>query len=355
MKYVVRVCACVAVIMGAWLLHPSSAHAAEGFNVITSPLPIKISTAPGKTVKTELRIKNQGDNPEGIKVGLMKFGATGTSGTPDIYDLGAKDTYGSWVHFAPQQFTAQPGVWNSITMTINVPSDAALGYYLAVTYSPAHQPGVPDTTTLKGSVATLILLEVKTSNEKRDLQLVSFTASHTLYEYLPATFNVKLRNDGNIFISPSGNIFINRGQSQIGTLDLNDAGGSVLPGTYRVFNVPWKDGFPRYQERLVNGKPIPDSHDVPKQSLHWDFTQVNKFRFGKYSAKLLVVYDNGTNDVPMEASVSFWVLPWKIMLVLLVILALVGFGVYTVARSAFGKARSGVGKIKRRGKHEKKE
>lgn len=337
--------------MGALLvLHPAHSAAAAGFNVITSPLPIKITTQPGKSVQTELRIKNQGDQPEGIKVGLMKFGAVGTDGTPDIFNLTSKDTYASWVHFSPQQFTAQPGVWYSINMTIDVPSDASLGYYLAVTYSPANQPGLPQTTTLKGAVATLVLLEVKTPNEKRDLQLVSFTSKHKLYEYLPATFDVKLHNSGNIYLAPSGNIFINRGSAAVGTLDFNDAGGSVLPNINRVFSVPWNDGFPHYVDKMVNGKPVPDSHDVPEQNLKWDFTQASKFRIGHYTAKLLVVYDNGTTDVPLEATVGFWVLPWKLLLVLLAVLLLVGFGIFTVLRSTIRKASGGVSRLKQHAK-----
>jgi hypothetical protein len=353
MKRVLWGAASVAVLMmGAWFLfRPTSASAApEGFNVITSPLPIKIATSPGKTIQTELRIKNQGTQAEGIKVGLMKFGATGSSGTPDLYSLTPKDTYASWVHFSPQQFTAQPDVWNSITMTINVPADAGLGYYMAVTYSPAAQPGVPDTTSLKGAVATLVLLEVKTPNEKRTLQLVNFSATHELYEYLPANFTVKLHNSGNIYLSPAGNIFVERGQTAVDTLDFNDAGGSVLPNSNRVFTVPWNDGFPHYTERLVNGKPVPDKHDVPKQNLTWNFTQISKFRIGKYTAKLLVVYNNGKTDVPLEAAVSFWVLPWKLLLVLLVVVGLIGFGIFSLVRSAVRRTRSGVGRIKQHAK-----
>jgi hypothetical protein len=334
-------------LFGASLLwHPTlvSAAALPGFNVITSPLPIKISTAPGKTVQIQLRIKNQGSQAEGIKVGLMKFGATGSSGTPDLYNLTPQDTYASWVHFSPQQFTAQPGVWNNITMTINVPTSAALGYYLAVTYSPAAQPGVPDATELRGAVATLVLMNVNTTNEKRTLQLVNFSTSHKLYEYLPTTFSIKLHNSGNIYLAPAGNIFVQRGGTTIDTLDFNDAGGSVLPSSNRVFSVPWNDGFPLYVEKLVKNKPVPDKHDVPEQTLKWNFTQANKFRFGEYNARLLVVYNNGTNDVPLEAVVSFWVLPWKLLLVLLAVLALIGFGVFSFVRSIVRKARRGGGK-----------
>jgi hypothetical protein len=39
-----------------------------------------------------------------------------------------------------------------------------------------------------------------------------------------------------------------------------------------------------------------------------------------------MVYDNGTRDVPMEAYVSFWVVPWRVLGILLLILLFVGIG-----------------------------
>ncbi len=331
----------VVLITTVFLAPPATAEAAEGFNVITSPLPVKIVTQPGKTVETELRIKNQSNLPEGIKVGLMRFGATGESGQPNLFDLTPKDTFASWVHFSPAKFIAQPNVWNTIKMTINVPSDAGLGYYLAVTFSPSNQPGGRDVTNLKGSAATLILLDVKSPNEKRSLKLVDFSTDHKLYEYLPSTFRIKLHNDGNIYLPPSGNIFIQRGNSVIDTLDFNAAGGSVLPQSNRVFNLPWKNGFPHYVDVLKNSKPVNDKHGQPKQSLRWDFTQVNKLRFGKYTAKLLIAYDDGVHDVPIESTLSFWVIPWKIILFLLVIVAIIGFGIFTLLRSITRRVRPG--------------
>lgn len=333
---------------GIALMTPApSVSAAEGFNVITSPLVIKIATEPGKTVEASLRIKNQNTKPEGIKVGLMKFKGNGTTGQPDLLDISSKDTFASWVSFTPSQFTAQPGVWNTVKMTIKIPSDASLGYYLAVTFSPANQPGVPDVTNLKGSAATLVLLDVKNGDEKRSLKLVDFSIDHKLYEYLPTNFNVKVRNNGNIYIPPAGNIFITRGDKTVDTIDFNVAGGSVLPDSTRVFKLPWASGFPVFKDRLVDGKPVTDSHGKLKQDLKWNFAEANKFRFGKYTAKLLIAYDDGQRDVPIESTLTFWVIPWKLLLLVLVILALVGYGVFTLGREFFRKARQGVGKYHR--------
>ncbi len=348
MKQVLRGFAVALLVMGGCALwQPASASAADGFNIITSPLPIKLATAPGKTVETEMRIKNQGSQAETIKVGLMKFGATGENGQPDLFDLSPKDTYASWVHFSPAEFVAEPNVWKTVKVTIDVPPEASLGYYLAITFSRATQVKQKNVSSVKGAVATLVLLDTKTGNEKHQLQLLNFSASHGFYEYLPAQFTIKLRNTGNIYISPVGNIFIQRSNKPVDTLDFNAAGGSVLPASNRVFTVPWSNGFPVFKDRLVNGKPDPGKNGQPKQDLKWDFTHLNKLRIGRYTAKVLVVYDNGKQDVPLEAAVNFWVIPWKILLGMLVIVVLLGYGLFSLARSAARKTRGGVSKYRR--------
>ncbi|MFO0781632.1 MAG: hypothetical protein U0524_01940 [Candidatus Saccharimonadales bacterium] len=327
---------------------PIKTHAVEspkqGFNIITSPLPVKLSAKPGQTVQTELRMKNRGTEPELIKVGLMKFGATGENGQPNLFDLTPRDNYSSWVSFSPSQFVAEPNVWKTVTMTINVPDDAELGYYMAVTFSRANQTADKKSTNYKGAVATLVLLDAG-GNANRDMELLSFTATKKLYEYLPATFDIKLRNKGNIYISPTGNIFIEKGGKVVDTLNVNEAGGSVLPNSNRVFQVKWKNGFPVFEDKIVDGKPVPGKNGLVQQ-LKWDIKNISEFRFGKYTAKLLVVYDNGTQDVPLESQLTFWVIPWKILLVVLIIVGLLGYGLFTFLRSALRKTKGGVGKIR---------
>lgn len=340
--------ALVVLAVASAMLAPGQTSAAqEGFNVITSPLPIKIATTPGKTVETELRIKNQGNLPEGIKVGLMKFKANGETGQADLFDVTNQDNYAQWVHFSPEQFLAQPGEWNSIKMHIDVPSTASLGYYMAVTFSPTNVPGGRNVTSLKGSAATLVLLDVKGGNEKRKISIADFSSNHRVYEYLPATFTIRIKNEGNIYISPIGNIFITKGSKTVDTIDFNTIGGSVLPDSSRKFSLPWKNGFPLFKDRLVNSKPVADKHGNYVQDLHWNFGDANKFRFGKYKARLLVVYDDGQRDTPLESEVSFWVIPWKLILVILGIVALLGFAIFSLARGTFRTARQGAHKYRR--------
>ena len=59
-----------------------------------------------------------------------------------------------------------------------------------------------------GAPAVSILLEVKSPNAKREIQIVDATSDKLFYEYLPADIKVKVKNTGNIHIIPVGNIFI---------------------------------------------------------------------------------------------------------------------------------------------------
>ena len=47
--------------------------------------------------------------------------------------------------------------------------------------------------------------------------------------------------------------------------------------------------------------------------LTWNFADASKLRFGKYTAHLFLVYDDGMRDVPIEGTVTFWVVPWRLL------------------------------------------
>jgi hypothetical protein len=72
-------------------------------------------------------------------------------------------------------------------------------------------------------------------------------------------------------------------------------------------------------------------------TLKWDLQKGNKLRMGRYTAHLLMVYDNGQRDIPLEATVSFWVLPWKLLLMVLGIIIGPAIIVYLFMRWRYGK------------------
>ena len=284
-------------------------------NLVTSPIPISLITEPGSTVSAQLRVKNAGTKTETLQIGLMKFGAYEEEGKPKLVDREKGDDFFDWVSFSQNSFDVAPNEWKAISATINVPKDAAFGYYYAITFSRAQKETVsgPRQTAIVGATATLVLLEVRVPNAKREVEVLEFSGDHKFYEFLPVTFTVKLKNKGNVHVAPRGNIFISKGKNKdLAIVEMNPEKGNLLPDSNRIFEAKWIDGFPLYSPKIENEKEIHDDRGNLVYKLKWDFSQTHKLRWGHYTANMLLVYDDGKRDQAIEGKVSFWVVPWRL-------------------------------------------
>jgi hypothetical protein len=288
-------------------------------------------------------VQNSGTETAKLKVSLKKFKADGATGQPQLADREAADTYFDWVSFSPARFTAEPQQWKEVAMTIKVPSDAALGYYLAPVFSldtAGQDKPEANASQLQGATAVLVLLDVQVPGEKKQLEISSFSANKKLYEYLPANFTVKIKNSGDIHLKPAGSIFITKGKKTIATLNINPNGGNILPKSSRNFETAWSDGFPVFEVKRVNNEIQTGKDGKPIQELKWNFAHANRLRFGHYTAHLIMTYDNGERDVPVEASVSFWVVPWGLILLIIAIPTIPAVLVYLIMKHRFKRQGS---------------
>lgn len=316
-------------------------------SITTSPLPLNLSAKPGETVTTNLRVRTDGPNNENLQITLLKFTANNTDGQPRLADREPGDDYFDWVSFSETRFLAEPNVWKNITMTIKTPPSAGLGYYYAVAFTRAGES--PEGTLgagVDGGAATLVLLDVRSPDAKREVKVVEFTSKKRVYEFLPAEFTVAVQNTGNIHLVPSGEIFISKGEENLAAIKVNVTDGNVLPGSQRNFTVNWNDGFPNYQPKEVDGRIVNDKDGNPQSSLSWSGLNLSNLRFGKYTANLLLVYDDGEKDVPIEATLSFWVIPWRILAIILVVLALIGLALFVIVRKIWRQIKKATKKNK---------
>jgi hypothetical protein len=308
------------------ILLPIASHAqtpTDGINLQISPLPIELNTKPGTSTGSDLRVRNVGTKSEKLQVRLLAV-SEDNNGQVHLTNPKPSDEWTRWVSFDRPVFDAPSNQWQTIKMKIDVPKSAAFGYYFAVEYlratDVAPQPGKA---VAHGAVATFILLNADAKGAKREAQIVSFTADRKSYEFLPANFTVKVRSTGNVHVAPYGNIFIAKGNKQAGSIDVNGNKGNILPSGSRFFTSSWSDGFPVYQTKTgPDGQPLINKKGQVEKTLKWDFSHANKLRFGHYTAQLVMVYDNGQRDVPMEATVSFWVIPWRLIGGFIALLAL---------------------------------
>lgn len=311
----------------------------EPLSIEISPLPIKLTVKPGNSVSTDLRVRNSGTQPETLKVSLKTFTAEGPDGHVVLHNPTPNDSFINWVHFDKTQFLATPGQWQTIKMTIDTPKNAAFGYYYAVQIGSATTPKPQaGATRLQGAVAIFVLLNADAPGATRDIKVNRFSADHSTYEFLPAKFTIQVRNIGNVHTSPHGNIFIKRGGKQIDVLNINDAEGQVLPKSNRQFNAEWADGFPVYTTaKGEDGQPLKDSKGNEKKQLSWDFSNISKLRFGHYTAELLLIYNDGHRDVPITGTLSFWVIPWRIIFAFLIVVLAPAVFVYVIMRRRYGR------------------
>ncbi len=300
-----------------------------GSYLTTSPISVDLNVKPGQTQTTTLSVENGSALPETITVKLDKFAAMGDLGAANITPPQSNDPSVQWVHFSKTTFVAQPGVWNNITMTISLPNYASLGYYYAVLFLPKSaesQQSASFGDQIKGANAIFVLLDTNSSNESKQLSLTDFSSLSGLYQFLPATFNILVKNAGNIHLIPQGDVYISRTPNGkvIDTLDINSGLGNVLPDSSRQFSVVWTDGFPSFEAKKVDGQPLTVKDGQPVEQLRWNFSEpLSKFRFGKYYAHLVLVYNNGNRDIPLNAYLSFWVIPWKLMLIVVAVIVLI--------------------------------
>lgn len=322
---VVFVYLCIGV--GVYSLVPSGASAQQNtaapLDITVYPSNIDLSANPGSTVQQRIRLRNNTGNSIPFAITTMKLT---TNAQGDIIPADSKEGYISWISYSPSSFTALPNEWTDISLQIKIPSTAAFGYYYAVRIAPTNT-NVKQTSngsTLLGQALVPLLLDVRKPGEKANIQLVSFNPSQVFYEYLPATFNITFRNTGNVHIRPQGNVFIRTGSNDdAAILVFNEANGAMLPGQKRTYTASWDDGF-LVQEPIVKDDIVQrDSVGNPKTHLVINWNKLTSFRIGKYSAHLLAVYNDGTRDIPLEATATFWVFPYKIILGSLAVLILI--------------------------------
>lgn len=305
----------------AFAATPATPTVPSDFNLQVTPSPLVTTVKPGVKSQVELKVRNAGSGAEDLKIEPRSFKFDSNTGKVSLEDT-TPPAVTAWIGFSAQKFTVQPGQWYTEQVSFNFPKESGFSYSFALVISRQNNPKPVDgTRAINGSLAVFTLVNVDRPGAKSDLDVVSFTTSKKLYEYLPVTVDVRFKNSGNTIVQPYGNIFIQRtagAKTPISTLKVNETQGYILPGTERTVSAQWNEGFAVYQATT-------DSSGKESQHLTVDWSKLKQFRIGKYTGKLVAVYSDGQHDVPIEGTVSFWVIPWRAILATIAIIVLLYF------------------------------
>lgn len=289
------------------------------FDLTVSPPLFELNANPGDTLNERFRVRNNDANPVDLQVSVSRLISDPNSGSP-IPDSSNQGEELSWVTFDPPTFTAMPKEWKDVNFSINIPKTAAFGYYYVIRIAPKDSSVLKSSgAKISGELLVVVLLTVKSDKAVSKIQLIDFKPKNFVSEYLPASFDIKLANKGNVHIKPRGNIFIrNVRQADVAMLDVNQSLGSILPGGVRTFNSSWGDGFLVQEPVMQDGEIKINKDGTPVTHLVINWNKLTSFRIGPYTASLLMVYDDGKRDQTIEGTATFWIIPYTALAVILV-------------------------------------
>jgi len=289
-----------------FMLIASCMLAGQAKALSVSPAVIDYSLDPGAIQQGKITIYNDSDKAYTYVVSTQRFKAGGEGGEPDIIAENADNVVNDlkdWIKFDGTQSVAlQPGQSQEFTYNIQIPQNAEPGGHYAVAFFThgsdiSGQSGVG----LSAKLGVLFLVNVS-GNTKEEATLESFTIKNAFISHLPAEMSIRIKNTGTVHFRPKGNVTIkNMFGMESAKIPANMNKNAVLPDSIRRFDTWWvKDVNAVKDEGFISGL----------------VNEWKNFGFGRYTATAYVTYGaKDTQFAPM--SLTFWVIPWRLMLVVL--------------------------------------
>ena len=285
-------------------------------NALTvSPVRLELEGNPGETIKDELKLNNESDGFQTFYTAFENFEARGESGSPNF--VRGTEGLATWIT-APENLDLKPNEYRErIPFEIKIPADAEPGGHFAAIFWTTNPPSdLESGIGIGAKVGTLVLLRVLGDIEEGG-GIIEFgtLGKQKVFLHRPVDFFYRFRNDGADRIKPDGTANI-RNLLGIRSVSLppNLTEGNVLPDSIRRFEFAWEG------KGLLN-------EEVDNQFGEFWLNVRNEWRnfgLGRYSAKLSLDY-GADKQLHSEAKYVFWILPWHLLLVAVILLVILYF------------------------------
>lgn len=307
----------------ALMAHPLQARA---FSV--SPVVVDLEVEPGAAGQGTIQITNTDTRSRTYYVSIQKFVAKGEDGQQDFLPEEDDSGLASWMVPDRRSVTLAPGESVPFSYVVNVPLNAEPGgHYAAVFFSdrPTVEGGVA--VGVGAKVGVLFLLRVP-GEILESARVESFRSTSERLNRLPAYFELRVRNLGSVHLRPEGTVQIrNVFGSTVAKVPANPRQAAVLPNSIRRFESVWAKTFEEERGGFI-----------AELQNEW-----KNFAIGPYKAEVKVLY--GEQKQELQATTTFWVIPWRLLtafvLLLVVLFILVSLYNRMVVRSALKKGRRG--------------
>jgi hypothetical protein len=264
---------------------------------VVGPGRTEIELRPGETVVQEITVTNRISNNRTFKLEVEDISGSDDSSKSVMLAGEEHGPYSirDYISFPEDSFTLALGERARIPITITIPRDVEPGgYYGSVLVSTERTSdstleNVPRSPII-ARVGSLFFLTVpgETNIEGKTLN-ISLINDKWWYEKGPVQLGILYENTGSLHVNPYGELSVkNMFGEEVGFVELEP--WFVLPTSLRLREITWD----------------------------------REFLLGRYTVTAKV--NRGYEDIIDEVSVSFWVLPWKIVGGIFLVLFVILFG-----------------------------
>lgn len=303
-------------LFGAVLLLVLSASFVPEALAVTVTPKLELTADPGETLQEVFKITNEERQSKTFYITFENFHAVDETGNPAFG--GTPEDLATWIS-APDSLTMGPGETKDIPITIRIPTTADPGGHFAAIFVQTDPPKNKEVA-IASKLGTLVLLRVN-GDFAQAANILEFGTKNKQYLFssLPVYFYYRFQNTGADHQKPVGDVVITNMFGRTSKiLPANPETGSVLPKSIRRFETVWANNSGNLEEEVNPTLPTPAGKGF------WNATkyELHNFAFGTYTAKLKVVF--GTKALQSaNATTTFFVFPWHVLLIFIILLLLV--------------------------------
>jgi hypothetical protein len=263
---------------------------------VLGPGKTELLMSPGETYTKELIITNRLGKTMKFDVEVEDFSGSSDPNQAVALSGGQKGPYSLREYLKPEisSFSLENGQRITLPVTVTIPQNAEPGGLygsVLVTSSPtdeeaaAAQDKAQGKTKLVSRLGTLFFVRIKGDvKEEGIFKSLSLKDGRSFFEKSPVTLEVLYQNTGNVHLVPYGKVEVT---NILGRKidDLNIDPWFVMPQSSRIRPIEWNS---------------------------------DRFLFGRYTAQ--VSMNRGYSDIIDKKNISFWIIPWKAVVLILVVI-----------------------------------
>jgi hypothetical protein len=258
--------------------------------IVISPTKVELSLDPGDTATSEITLVNRTGEPVTFQFSTEDFEGSLDPSQATVFMAEEQSPRGAstWLNPEVDSIVLDHGETLTMNVEVSVPPSAEPGGHYAALFASRTTDRYENGSAVKitDRIGTLFLITV--SGAIDEVGTLDAPEVDGFMEYGPVYVGLVFNNEGNVHLKPKGKVVIR----------------NLLGQT--VTEIP-------VEEWIV----LPDSSR--RTLVKWD----RHYLLGRYSATAEITY--GESNITLLSETSFWVIPWKIILTVILSLLLLAF------------------------------